>query len=1633
MRKINLTKGAAKYAIVTASAFMLTYGAVSAEGGLLTAYADEVTVTEEAEAGEELVEEDEQEEESIEESQEEEENEINLLSEPEPTSIEDLRGDSWYLDGVEINAEDGFYYVEDENGDPVKVVDSYILINIEDKDRFVYIDKEGKMFKGKAQWLDGVGGLSATEENENAAWRYINKKGYVQVDKNSIIGDRCYYFDVDGVYTEAKDEFFEIGGVEDLTIYYAAHSGKVATDKDGNKYCFKDDPEDSKPGRYCYIEIIEESEDGEEIMNYELASKVWIGGTAESGWMYVNKNGRLLQNENKIIEDRCCTFGDDFKGEYIEADTFFEVDQTEDGPLWAYCVGEDHKAAGDYSGENPVYYNFKDEEGKRFCYLEDTDEKVTNVWIGGAEDGEWMYTNSSGRLLQDTTRIIGNEFYSFDENYKGQIIEEPGEFIMLEEGENPEETTWGYCTQGGHAAGEKVDEKFVHYYFKKNDAGRYTCYRSDNDEKVVRTWIDGGEESGWMYTNSNGRLLCNTNRIVGGFCCYFDENCKGSYIEADTFFVIYEENPDNPEEDIEVWRYCTSDNYHPSGNDKGAYRFIEFEDTYLCYEEDKTLLSEIWMEDMWINADGLLVKNSDHELIDGKYYEFNNYKYELLTKTMISIEADGETKTYYVDANGEIVKGQFVTDDGAEYYFGEDGALVVSSWIDDTYYVDANGHKVTDAAEYLIGEKLYHFDAEGKAILLDGYVVLEDYNCYYENNQKVTNDFRPITGGSAYFDGNGEQLYDEWANEVNYVDADGFKVVNQKFVDIDGVRYDFDENGTASKVSGYITVEDKNYFYENGVKLVNTFKTIEEGKEAYFGADGAQWFGKWIDDQYVDTDGFKVVSKNYVVIEGKEYNFDANGKGTVVAGFVTKDDGNYYYVQGEKTTEEFVKDANGKVYFGADGKQVFSVWVKKDNYDYYVAEDGYVVTNETNKEIDGKEYSIDADGRATVLNGYITLGENKYYYEDGVGIRLDGYVTVQGEKYYYEKNEKVINKIIPLDGGLVLFDEEGKQVVFDWYILKENQEDENGEWYFADENGFLVTTGYYYLARENNYYFFYEDGTIAQDEFVAIEGGLAYFNKDGMQKFSAWIDKGDRGYVDANGFKVMNVTSYAIANKDNTGIEYYDFDAEGNWSYIDGFRTIDGKDCYLKKSVIQTNIFVDTEAGTFFFGDDGKQVVMDWITLDDKVWYFAKEDGALVKDTLYYLARENKYYHFNKDGVMSSSTFAEYNGQIIYLGSSGAQRFSDWAGNDQDGWRYLGEDGYAIRNTANVLVGDVYYNFDADGYATEVTYTISYELDGGKNNTKNPAEYTGLTETITLQNPTKPGYVFVGWYADAAFTEKVTTIEQKSNGDLVLYAKWELIYDDSDDDDDDDYVAPSQPEEKPSTDTTDTPEVQGPAAQGPAAQTPSVQAPTGPNDPGETTVDEQKGQVNSVTGVVVGATNGTADDGLSHWQGTTTEDGTTSWKMQYADGSYAAGTIVTDEAGNQQEQVAWEKVSGSWYAFGADGVAKDGWVKDVQSDKWYLIDINSGMQTGWKTDETTGKTYFLDEESGAMKTGWHADANTGSWYYLDEESGEMKTGWVQTDDGKWYYLNPSNGTMYANQRTPDGYFVNANGEWVPGV
>lgn len=74
------------------------------------------------------------------------------------------------------------------------------------------------------------------------------------------------------------------------------------------------------------------------------------------------------------------------------------------------------------------------------------------------------------------------------------------------------------------------------------------------------------------------------------------------------------------------------------------------------------------------------------------------------------------------------------------------------------------------------------------------------------------------------------------------------------------------------------------------------------------------------------------------------------------------------------------------------------------------------------------------------------------------------------------------------------------------------------------------------------------------------------------------------------------------------------------------------------------------------------------------------------------------------------------------------------------------------------------------------------------------------------------------------------------------------------------------------------------------------------------------------------------------------------------------------------------------------------------------------------------------DANGYLKTGWLLDPSDGNWYYLDPENGSILTDWHEIN-GKWYCFSwdvygKKFGVMYCDERTPDGYTVDASGAWT---
>ncbi len=115
----------------------------------------------------------------------------------------------------------------------------------------------------------------------------------------------------------------------------------------------------------------------------------------------------------------------------------------------------------------------------------------------------------------------------------------------------------------------------------------------------------------------------------------------------------------------------------------------------------------------------------------------------------------------------------------------------------------------------------------------------------------------------------------------------------------------------------------------------------------------------------------------------------------------------------------------------------------------------------------------------------------------------------------------------------------------------------------------------------------------------------------------------------------------------------------------------------------------------------------------------------------------------------------------------------------REGYNFAGWTGTGISGTGKLLEVIIPTGSYGDRIYTAnwelITYTITYDLDGGKETIANPKNYTYNSSQIILHNPVKDGYDFLGWISTTegeATPELKATIEAGSTGDKYFRAVW---------------------------------------------------------------------------------------------------------------------------------------------------------------------------------------------------------------------------------------------------------------------
>lgn len=303
--------------------------------------------------------------------------------------------------------------------------------------------------------------------------------------------------------------------------------------------------------------------------------------------------------------------------------------------------------------------------------------------------------------------------------------------------------------------------------------------------------------------------------------------------------------------------------------------------------------------------------------------------------------------------------------------------------------------------------------------------------------------------------------------------------------------------------------------------------------------------------------------------------------------FTSDDQGNWYYLDsdGHKLTGPQTIDSFN-LYFHDNGIQAKGEKVTIDGKDYYYDKDNGRKVTDTSIEVDGKTYLADADGiltEKTQLPTQVVTGG--HFQSDN-----------QKDWYYYTANGEKLTGWQNVDGVILYFDKDGKQV-------KGQEREIGGKYYRFDENdGALLTNQWHHTSIFNGYrtepqyttytnylgedgaefigwhtidskrYYFKPDGLMAKNDTVTIDGKIYLFDYQGQ------LVKNKYGIVETPSMFHANTSTYrtnangeVLTGKQIIDGKEYIFALKGQ--VLDGIIGYDSKLYLVTDSKIEKNYF----------------------------------------------------------------------------------------------------------------------------------------------------------------------------------------------------------------------------------------------------------------------------------------------------------------------------------------------------------------------------------------------------------------------------------------------------------------------------
>ncbi|MCC8051366.1 MAG: NlpC/P60 family protein [Clostridiales bacterium] len=449
-----------------------------------------------------------------------------------------------------------------------------------------------------------------------------------------------------------------------------------------------------------------------------------------------------------------------------------------------------------------------------------SDGKMQYGWITDANTGKKYYADTTTGILY-VSKWNGKYYLQADGTMA--VSKWVGNKWVNAKGKYTGKRKKGFVTLEGNTYYYKTKTKYSTGWFKVS--GKY-YYANSKGVVQKSTWV------GKKYVNSKG-VMVTGKKTIGSNTYIFKSNgnryasCwvkySGKYYYCNSSGVVqkskwissgkYYVNANGVR--VTGWQTIDGKKYYFSSKGVKQTGVKKISSKLYYLDSDGVLVTSGWASaDYYANANGVLLTGL--QAIDGEIYYFNTSTGKKVTGTMKKI---GSSTYYFRASSGCAIRStrMKITVSGTVrwYYFGSDGKMVTSTWVNQ-YYYGASGYQTSTRTTgwWTTGSSTYYFDDDYD--YLTGLQTIDGYTYYFDSTGVMQTGIQTIGSYKYYFYSDGKMATSTTitVGAVTYTIGSDGKVTAESSISASGTS-------TGSQIANYALQFVGNPYKYGGSSLTN--------------------------------------------------------------------------------------------------------------------------------------------------------------------------------------------------------------------------------------------------------------------------------------------------------------------------------------------------------------------------------------------------------------------------------------------------------------------------------------------------------------------------------------------------------------------------------------------------------------------------------------------------------------------------------------------------------------------------------------------------------------------------------------------------------------------------------------------